>query len=34
MRRTHATLMNALGIEGKLGADQLAHTLEGILRIL
>ena len=27
MRRTHATLMNALGVEGKLVADQLGHTL-------
>ena len=28
MRRTHATLMNALGIEGKLVADQLGHSLD------
>ena len=28
MRRTHATLMNGLGVEGKLVADQLGHTLD------
>jgi integrase len=28
MRRTHATLMKALGIDGKLVADQLGHTLD------
>ena len=28
MRRTHATLMNALGINGKLVADQLGHSLD------
>ena len=28
MRRTHATLMNALGISGKLVADQLGHSLD------
>jgi len=28
MRRTHSTLMNAMGIEGKLVADQLGHTLD------
>jgi integrase len=28
MRRTHATLMNALGVEGKLVADQLGHSLD------
>ena len=26
MRRTHPTLMNALGVEGKLVADQLGHS--------
>jgi integrase len=28
MRRTHATLMNALGVNGKLVADQLGHSLD------
>ena len=28
MRRTHASLMNALGVEGKLVADQLGHSLD------
>jgi integrase len=28
MRRTHATLMNGLGVAGKLVADQLGHTLD------
>ena len=28
MHRTHASLMNALGVEGKLVADQLGHSLE------
>lgn len=28
MRRTHATLMKVLGIDGKLVADQLGHTLD------
>lgn len=28
MRRTHASLMKALGIDGKLVADQLGHTLD------
>jgi integrase len=28
MRRTHSTLMNAMGVEGKLVADQLGHTLD------
>jgi integrase len=28
MRRTHATLMRALGVEGKLVADQLGHSLD------
>jgi integrase len=28
MRRTHATLMNSLGISGKLVADQLGHSLD------
>ena len=28
MRRTHATLMKALGIDGKLVADQLGHSLD------
>jgi integrase len=28
MRRTHATLMNSLGVEGKLVADQLGHSLD------
>ena len=27
MRRTHATLMKALGVDGKLVADQLGHSL-------
>jgi integrase len=28
MRRTNATLMKALGADGKLVADQLGHTLD------
>jgi integrase len=28
MRRTYATLMNALGVDGKLVADQLGHSLD------
>jgi integrase len=28
MRRTHSTLMNGLGVEGKLVADQLGHSLD------
>jgi integrase len=28
MRRTHATLMKMIGIDGKLVADQLGHTLD------
>ena len=28
MRRTHSSLMNALGVEGKLVADQLGHSLD------
>ncbi|MBL8232087.1 MAG: hypothetical protein JNL98_26565 [Bryobacterales bacterium] len=28
MRRTHASLMNALGVSGKLVADQLGHSLD------
>jgi integrase len=28
MRRTHATLMKAMGADGKLVADQLGHTLD------
>jgi integrase len=28
MRRTHATLMRSLGVEGKLVADQLGHSLD------
>jgi integrase len=28
MRRTHATLMKALGVEGKLVADQMGHSLD------
>jgi integrase len=28
MRRTHSSLMNALGVDGKLVADQLGHTLD------
>lgn len=28
MRRTHSTLMNTLGAEGKLVADQLGHSLD------
>ena len=28
MRRTHATLMNNMGVEGKLVADQLGHSLD------
>ena len=27
MRRTHASLMSDLGVEGKLVADQLGHSL-------
>jgi len=28
MRRTHATLMKRLGVDGKLVADQLGHALD------
>ena len=28
MRRIHATLMNELGVNGKLVADQLGHSLD------
>jgi len=28
MRRTHSSLMNGLGIDGKLVADQLGHSLD------
>jgi integrase len=28
MRRTHATLMKSLGVDGKLVADQLGHSLD------
>jgi hypothetical protein len=28
MRRTQATLMNGLGVEGKLVTDQLVHSLD------
>jgi len=28
MRRTHATLMKARGVDGKLVADQLGHSLD------
>jgi integrase len=28
MRRTHSTLMNSMGVEGKLVADQLGHSLD------
>jgi integrase len=28
LRRTHATLMKVLGVDGKLVADQLGHTLD------
>ena len=28
MRRTHASLMSDLGVEGKLVADQLGHSLD------
>jgi integrase len=28
MRRTHATLMKGLGVDGKLVADQLGHSLD------
>jgi integrase len=28
MRRTHATLMNELGVNGKLVGDQLGHRLD------
>jgi hypothetical protein len=28
MRRTHATLMNELGVNGKLAADELGHSLD------
>jgi integrase len=28
MRRTHATLMKALGVDGKVVADQLGHSLD------
>jgi integrase len=28
MRRTHATVMKTLGVDGKLVADQLGHSLD------
>ncbi len=28
MRRTHSSLMNAMGVDGKIVADQLGHTLD------
>lgn len=28
MRRTHSTLMKAIGVDGKLVADQMGHTLD------
>jgi integrase len=28
MRRTHATIMKSLGVDGKLVADQLGHSLD------
>ncbi|HEY1219669.1 MAG: tyrosine-type recombinase/integrase [Bryobacteraceae bacterium] len=28
MRRTHATLMKTMGVDGKLVADQLGHSLD------
>jgi integrase len=28
MRRTHSSLMKGLGVDGKLVADQLGHTLD------
>ena len=28
MRRTHATLMKSIGVDGKLVADQLGHSLD------
>jgi hypothetical protein len=28
MRRTNSTLLNTLGVEGKLVADQLGHTFD------
>jgi integrase len=28
MRRTHATVMKSLGVDGKLVADQLGHSLD------
>jgi integrase len=28
MRRTHATLITGLGVDGKLVADQLGHSLD------
>lgn len=28
MRRTHSTLMSNMGVEGKLVADQLEHSLD------
>jgi len=28
MRRTHSSLMKGLGVDGKLAADQLGHTLD------
>ena len=28
LRRTHATLMRGLGVDGKLVADQLGHSLD------
>jgi integrase len=33
MRRTHASLMNDLGVEGKLVADQLGHSLDVSLNV-
>ena len=28
MHRTHSTLMKAIGVDGKLVADQMGHTLD------
>jgi integrase len=28
MRRTHSSLLNGLGVQGKLVADQLGHSLD------
>jgi len=33
MRRTHVSLMSDLGVEGKLGADQLGHSLDVNLNV-